>query len=226
MNETILVAEDELKISNLICKYLTVEGYKYLQADTGIKAVSQFMELKPDLVILDLMLPGIDGIAVCEEIRKTSSTPIIMLTARVDEIDRLMGFAKGADDYVCKPFNPKELMARVKAILRRSQPVKKDNLLTLGPIKLVIDEHCVWVNDKEVQLTQIEFNLLGTMMTKPNQVFSRENLLTASQGSYSESYERTIDFHIKNLRKKINTSPEYNYIKTIYGVGYKLLPSD
>lgn len=223
MNNTILVAEDEVKISELICKYLSVEGYNSLQANNGSEAISLFEEFKPDLIILDIMLPDIDGIAVCEKIRATSNTPIIMLTARTDEVDRLIGFAKGADDYVCKPFNPRELMARVKAIIRRSDPSPLKNILSQGPITLIINEHSTKINNKEIQLTQIEFNLLSTMMEKPSQVFSREELLTASQGTYSESYERTIDFHIKNLRKKINIDGKYNYIKTVYGIGYKLI---
>lgn len=221
MSGSILVVEDEVKIADWICKYLTLEGYSYHCARSGPEALSMFEEVNPSLIILDVMLPGMDGIAVCEKIRSHSDVPIIMLTARVDEVDRLIGFAKGADDYVCKPFIPKELMARIKAILRRTASPAKKDVLAHGPVILGISEHSLSVDGQEVQLTQIEFNILRTLMSSPTQVFSREDLLSAAHGKYTESYERTIDFHIKNVRKKVNIAGGTTYIKTVYGVGYK-----
>lgn len=224
MSHSILVVEDEAKISDLICKYLALEGYAYHQAGTGLAAVASFEKNNPDLIVLDIMLPDMDGMGVCEKIRAVSAVPIIMLTARVDEIDRLMGFAKGADDYICKPFHPRELVARVKAVLRRVSPAGAEKkILTHGPIVLSMDEHNVRVQGEEIQLTQIEFSLLSALMSNANKVFTREELLVASHDKYSESYERTIDFHIKNLRRKINPGNHTHYIKTVYGVGYRLL---
>lgn len=223
MRKTILVAEDEIKISNSICSFFSEEGYCSKQAKDGLEAIALFEEFNPDLIILDIMLPKMDGFLVCERIRATSSTPIIMLTGRVDEADKIMGFDKGVDDYVCKPFSPIELVARVKAILRRSSPVPVKNILSYGPITLVVNEHRVKVGNTDVQLTQMEFSLLGMLMAHPNQVFSREELLSSSQGNCTESYDRSIDFHIKNLRKKINIIRGFSYIKTVYGVGYKFL---
>lgn len=223
MNATVLIVEDEKKIAELISKYLVIEGFSCVRAENGEEALSLMAQLNPDVIILDVMLPGMDGVAVCEQVRRRSDVPIIMLTARVEEVDRLIGFAKGADDYVCKPFNPKELVARVHAILRRVRPPTQKNTLVHNDIELSVDEHTVKVSGTDVQLTQIEFTLLHTLMACPHQVFSREDLLTSVHGKYSESYERTIDFHIKNLRKKINAEAQTRYIKTIYGIGYKLL---
>ncbi len=223
MKKTILIAEDDIKISNSICNFLSREGYATKQAEDGSEALSMFALFNPDLVILDVMLPKLDGFLVCEKIRTTSNTPIIMLTGRINDADRLMGFNKGVDDYVCKPFNPKELMARVKAILRRVHPNPIQNTLIQGAITLIIDEHRVRVNSTDVQCTQMEFSLLNTLMTHPNQVFTREKLLSSAQGNGSESYDRTIDFHIKNIRKKINITQDLNYIKTVYGIGYRFL---
>ena len=222
MVKKILIAEDDRKIAELISKYLSIEGLEAKWAKDGVEAIEFTKEWSPDLCILDIMLPGIDGYSACETIRKASNVPVIMLTARIEEVDRLLGFSKGADDYVCKPFNPKELMARIQAILRRTAGENdKCDILSFGPIRLIRDEHKAVVDDRDITLTYIEFRLLWKLLGQPSRVYSREDLLTAIQGSYSEPYERTIDFHIKNLRKKLRTKDEYRFITTVYGVGYK-----
>jgi two-component system, OmpR family, response regulator BaeR len=219
----ILVVEDEAKISDLICKYLLLEGYDYAQVFDGVEALKNLDVLNPALIILDVMLPGLDGLSVCEKIREKSDVPIILLTARVQDVDRLMGFARGADDYVSKPFNPQELMARIKAILRRSTRRLQSATQQFEDLVLYVDEYRATVKQQELQLTQIEFKLLSVLVGHPTKVFTREELLVGSHGKYSESYERTIDFHIKNLRRKINIDDSLNYIKSVYGVGYKLI---
>jgi len=223
MNQTILVVEDEVKIADLVCKYLELENFTAMQAHNGQQALEQYFCYKPDLVVLDIMLPDMDGIEVCSHIRENAQTPVIMLTARVDEIDRLIGFAKGADDYVCKPFKPKELIARIHAVLRRSSPATPPHILKRGSLQIDTDAHSASIASVELNLTKIEFNLLCSLMQRPNKVFTREELLTSVQGKYSEGYERNIDTHIKNLRKKMNNeSTQQNSIRSIYGVGYKL----
>tara|TARA_R110002167_G_scaffold91458_1_gene246006 strand:- start:49155 stop:49841 length:687 start_codon:yes stop_codon:yes gene_type:complete len=221
----ILIIEDEIKIANLISKYLLLEGYTSSHVADGIDAIHCFEQCQTSLIILDVMLPSIDGIELCKSFRKITETPIIMLTARVDEIDQLIGFDVGADDYVCKPFKPKELMARIKAILKRVNYANGQNsaVIATGTITLDINSHKVYVKDKEVILTFNEFNLLKIFVECPNRVFSREELLNITQGKYFESYERTIDSHIKNLRKKLTKAePNTHHIKSIYGVGYQL----
>lgn len=223
MSDVILVVEDELRIADLVCKYLALERFEYVHAESGEEALAVINSQHIDLVLLDLMLPGIDGIEVCSRIRQSHNMPIIMLTARVDEIDRLIGFAKGADDYVCKPFMPKELMARINAVLRRVNKRKKIKMLSQGDLVLDTTSYAAKLDDTELNLTKIEFTLLATLMTHPNKVFTREELLTSVQGKYSVAYERNIDTHIKNIRKKIDSDiSEHSRIKSIYGVGYKL----
>ena len=220
---TVLVVEDEQRLSNVIAKYLVSENYECIQECNGALAIDRVEHCKPDLIILDIMLPDMDGYDVCKTIRKFSTVPIIMLTARVHESDRIHGFTAGADDYVCKPFSPQELMCRVSAILRRTYPANQTRTLCHGPLRLILDEHKVQVDGEDIVVTHTEFQLLKQMMEKPSQVFSREDLLNSTQGKYLEHYERTIDSHIKNLRKKINILDSMNYIKTVYGVGYKLV---
>ncbi|WP_105174688.1 MULTISPECIES: response regulator [unclassified Pseudoalteromonas] len=219
----ILVIEDEVKIAELIEKYLYLEGFKTSLIHEGNCALDAVNELNPDLIILDIMLPGTNGIELCSKIRQYSDVPIIMLTARVEEIDHLIGFDVGADDYVTKPFKPKELMARVKAILkRRRMPTNKPSTFTAGNIIVDPSEYKVLVKNEELKLTINEFSLLKILIASPNKVFSRQDLLTMTQGKYFESYERSIDSHIKNLRKKlIQADPDSHYIESIYGVGYK-----
>jgi two-component system, OmpR family, response regulator BaeR len=224
MNKTILVAEDDNKIAEIICKYLSLERFNVHQAQTGPQAIELFKTQNPDLIILDVMLPELTGTEVCENIRAHSNVPIIMISALADDSHRLDGFAHGTDDYLCKPFNPRELMARIKAILRRVNPAPSDStLITHGPICLHAEEQTVTVAGQSVGLTQIEFNMLQLLISSPNKVFSRENLLDKSHKHYAESDARSVDFHIKNLRRKINIQPDINYIKSVYGAGYKLI---
>lgn len=223
----ILIVEDEEKIANLISKYLTLEGFSFTHVADGKNVIPQFNQCQADLIILDVMLPNIDGIELCKSLREITDTPIIMLTARVDEIDRLIGFDVGADDYVCKPFKPKELMARIKAILKRvnREQSKNTTVIKKGIISLDTNSHKVFVKSQEVTLTLNEFNLLKIFLEHPNRVFSRQELLKITQGKYFESYERTIDSHIKNLRKKLTKAdPNTQHIKSIYGVGYQYIP--
>lgn len=224
MNKTILVAEDDPRIADLIGKYLDMEKFSHYKAHSGPEAIALFEKHRPDLVVLDIMLPQVDGATVCERIRAMSDVPIIMVTALGDDEDRLQGFAKGADDYLCKPFNPRELMARIKAILRRlnSSPDESTGM-TCGAIYMNPDERIVKVNGQSIDLTQIEFNMLHILMSHPNRVLSREELLDGSHEKYTESYSRSVDFHIKNLRRKINVTEDLKFIKAVYGVGYKLI---
>lgn len=223
----ILIVEDEVKIAIIIGKYLEAEGYEYTHVADGKDAVNTFKDCQPDLVVLDIMLPNVNGIDICKSLREFSHVPIVMLTARVEEIDTLIGFDVGADDYVCKPFKPKELMARVKAILYRaaiSSSKESASKIESGSITINISTHKVFVKDAEVTLTFNEFNLLKIFVESPEKVYSRQDLLKITQGKYFESYERTIDSHIKNLRKKLSKAdPDVQHIKSIYGVGYQYI---
>jgi two-component system response regulator BaeR len=220
----ILVVEDELKIAQLLQDYLIQAGYSVSCLSRG-DTVDEFVKRKsPDLILLDLMLPGKDGIEICRDVRKFSSVPIVMITARVEEVDRLLGLEMGADDYICKPFSPREAVARVKAVLRRSQSVPTVNMMIVGPIMLDCNSHFVEINGQQVNLTPSEFKLLEVMMSKPDRVFSRTDLVNRVQGYEFDGYERTIDSHIKNLRRKIDgLLPDKDIIVTVYGVGYKLI---
>ena len=220
--QNILIVEDEQKISDLLKDYLEKANYAVTTLERGDKVVRQVKKNLPDLILLDIMLPGMDGMDVCREIRKFSNVPIIMLTARVEEIDRLIGLELGADDYICKPFSPREVVARVKAVLRRFHPEPVEYQKTQGPITLIEDSHKVFVSDREVDLTPSEFGLLRFFMAHPDRVFSRNELISNVQGYDFDGYDRTIDTHIKNLRKKIaDHLPGKKIIHTVYGVGYK-----
>lgn len=221
--EHILVVEDELKIAELLKDYLNKEGFKVSCVSHGDEVVEKMKSMAPALMLLDLMLPGIDGITVCREIRKFSDIPIIMVTAKVEEIDRLIGLEMGADDYICKPFSPREVVARVKAVLRRARPTETPQRLVAGPIILNASTRQVTIDDSPLSLTPSEFGLLNVMIASPERVFSRSELLDKVQGYRFEGYDRTIDSHVKNLRKKISARlPGKDVIQTIYGVGYKL----
>jgi two-component system response regulator BaeR len=218
----ILVVEDEEKISRLLCDYLEKADYRTSTQANGDRVISQIKKDMPDLILLDIMLPGMDGIELCREIRKFSNVPIIMITARVEEIDRLLGLELGADDYICKPFSPREVVARVKAIFRRLHAEPRTHSLIIGSISLDDKTHQVMIDKQVLSLTPNEFGLLKNMMTRPNRVFSRSELINRVQGYDFEGYDRTIDTHIKNLRKKIAQKlPGQEIISTIYGVGYK-----
>lgn len=218
----ILVVEDEKKIADLICDYLKAADFRTSTLSRGDRVVSQIKKEPPDLIILDIMLPGMDGMAICREIRKFSNVPIIMLTARVEEIDRLLGLELGADDYICKPFSPREVVARVKTIFRRVHTEIPSHRLVAGPISLDTESHQVIINQQPLSLTPNEFGLLKSMMSQPNRVFSRSELINRVQGYEFEGYDRTVDTHIKNLRKKISQKlPGQDIISTVYGIGYK-----
>jgi two-component system, OmpR family, response regulator BaeR len=221
-NRQILVIEDEIKISRVLCEYLERAGYGVFCLMRGDEVIPQVKKNAPALILLDIMLPGMDGMEVCRELRKFSSIPVIMITARVDEIDRLLGLELGADDYICKPFSPREVVARVKAVLRRTQPRQSEEHLTVGEVSLDEQRHQVLVGGKEVKLTPCEFQLLKALLAHPNRVFSRSELLNLVQGYDFEGYDRTIDTHIKNLRKKVSTmAPGQELVSTVYGIGYK-----
>jgi two-component system OmpR family response regulator len=223
MNKRILVVDDEEWVRELVGRYLEAAGFDVVIAADGRKALTQFDSHRPDLVILDWMLPGLDGLEVAARIRKESSVPIIMLTARTEEGDRIKGLEFGADDYVVKPFSTRELEARVRAVLRRSQGNSaKAALLESGEIRVEIDQHEVHVGDRLVDLSSMEFDLLVFLMEHPGRVFTRLELLEALRGTTYESFERSIDSHIKRLRQKIEPDPKApRYVKTVFGVGYK-----
>ncbi len=224
MNKTILVAEDDTKIAEIICKYLSLEDFNVSQVRTGRQALAAFTATGADLIILDVMLPELTGTQVCEQIRAQSNVPVIMISALADDSHRLEGFAHGTDDYLCKPFNPRELIARVKAILRRTGPQQAEtSTISHGPIYLYPEQQRVTVAGHTIVLTPIEFNMLLLLISSPSKVFSRESLLDKSHKHYAEYDARSVDFHIKNLRRKINIQADIQYIKSVYGAGYKLI---
>jgi DNA-binding response OmpR family regulator len=219
----ILVVDDEQKIVDIVKAYLEREGFRVLVASDGKSAIDIFRREKPDLMVLDLMLPGISGHDVCRTLRKESEVPIVMLTARDEVTDKIVGLELGADDYITKPFDPRELVARVKAVLRR-QEVKAtpSRVITSGELSMDLDKRVVHRSGKTLDLTATEFDLLHAMAEVPGRVFSRLQLLDKVQGQAFEGYERTIDSHIRNLRKKIEPEPDHpQYVLTVYGVGYK-----
>ncbi len=224
MSKTIMIVDDEKRLVSLVESYLIQEGYRVVSANNGVEALPIASREKPDLIILDLMMPEMDGYGFMREHRKELDTPIILLTARVDDDERVIGLELGADDYVTKPFRPRELVARVRAVLRRagkSEP--KAKLLQVADISLDRDTRAVMVAGRPVDLTPSEFDLLAALLNSPGRVFSRLDLLDILQGIRYEGYERTIDTHIKNLRAKIEPdSRSPRYIETVYGVGYRL----
>jgi len=216
----VLVVDDEQEIVRVVQAYLERAGYKVVTAGDGQMALHQFRHERPDLIVLDLMLPELDGLDVCRAIRKESNVPIIMLTARVEEVDKLIGLELGADDYITKPFSPRELVARVRAVLRRVQSQEPATpLITAGEVTIDPDRRRVTVRGREVHFTPTEFELLRVLASTPGRVFSRMELLDRIQGESYIGYERTIDAHIKNIRRKMG--PESRLIETIYGVGYR-----
>jgi DNA-binding response OmpR family regulator len=227
MGSRILVVDDEVQIVRVLRGYLEKAGFTVLTAHDGEEALRIARQESPDLVILDLMLPGIDGLDACRMLRKESNVPIIMLTARVEETDRIIGLEVGADDYVTKPFSPREIVARVRAVLRRTRGAEMapedDEILEMGNLRLDIARHSLMIGERMVELTPSEFEILRAMMRAPARVFTRVQLLEAAQGVAYEGYERTIDTHIKNLRQKIETEPRRpQYLHTVHGVGYKM----
>lgn len=221
--KTILVVDDEPKIVTLARDYLVRAGFAVLTAGDGKSALAAARTDKPDLVILDLGLPEMDGLDVARALRKDSNVPIIMLTARGEETDKLVGLELGADDYITKPFSPKEMVARVRAVLRRFESANAGaETIRVADLTLDVPRMRVTAGDRAVQVTPTEFQLLATLAREPGRIFTRAQLLDAVRGVAFESYERAIDAHIKNLRRKIEPNPrEPRYILMVYGVGYK-----
>lgn len=221
----ILIVDDEAKIVQLARDYLEHAGFSVLTAGDGKTALAAVRAEKPDLVILDLGLPGMDGLDVTRAMRRESNVPIIMLTARTEETDKLVGLEMGADDYITKPFSPKEMVARVRVVLRRLDSSRENvgaETLRAADVTLDIPRMRVTVGERDVQVTPTEFQLLATLAREPGRIFTRAQLLDAVRGVAFESYERAIDAHIKNIRRKIEPDPhEPRYILMVYGVGYK-----
>jgi two-component system alkaline phosphatase synthesis response regulator PhoP len=218
----VLVVDDDVKTVELVRLYLDRDGYQVLTAYDGVEALRQARESNPDLVVLDLMLPDIDGLEVCRSLRRESDVPIIMLTARTTDRDKLTGLDLGADDYVTKPFSPKELAARVRAVLRRLPGERGPEEIKSGELSMNFTTHEAWLGDRPLGLTSVEFKLLGVLAKEPGRVFSRANLIEEALGYDFEGFDRTIDVHILNLRRKVEPDPgRPRYIKTVYGVGYK-----
>jgi DNA-binding response OmpR family regulator len=223
MPQTILIVDDETKLRQMIRLYLEQENYRVVEAANGRDALFVARESKPDLVILDLMMPEMNGYDFMRAYSKEAEVPVIMLTARVEDQDKILGLELGADDYVTKPFNVRELTARVRAVLRRGQRAASEpDLLRAADIVLDRTKVLVTVGERDVELTRSEFELLAVLMSSPGRVFSRLDLLDRMSGDAYEGYERTIDVHIRNLRGKIESDPKHpQYIETVYGMGYR-----
>jgi DNA-binding response OmpR family regulator len=223
MAKTIMVVDDEPRLVSLVEAYLTQEGFRVVTAGDGRQALFLARQEKPDLIVLDIMMPEMDGYDFMRLHRKEQETPIILLTARVEDDDKVLGLELGADDYLTKPFRPRELVARIRAVLRRMGQVRPSaQVLRAGDISVDRETHTVQVADRYVDLTPSEFDLLATLMSFPGRAYSRLELLDRIQGVAYEGYERTIDVHVKNLRAKIEAEPRTpRYIQTVYGVGYR-----
>ena len=220
----ILIVEDEPKIATLLADYLQAHGgYSTRIVNRGDEALDEFRKACPDLVLLDLMLPGLDGIEVCKRLRAESSVPIIMVTARVEEIDRLLGLELGADDYICKPFSPREVVARVKAVLRRS--THSEAGAAGHGLHIDSERFLASYGGKPLDLTPVEFALLKSLHAKPGRVFSREQLMDLMYSDYRVVSDRAVDTHVKNLRRKIAAvAPDLELIESVYGLGYRYAP--
>jgi len=220
---TVLVVEDEIEIARVVRDYLDNAGFEVIVVGDGGSAIASVRSAKPDLLVLDLGLPGRDGLDVAREIRRWSNTPIVMLTARGDETDRVVGLELGADDYVVKPFSPKELVARIRAVLRRTRAAERGaEILRAADVEVDTGKMRVAVAGRPVELTPTEFQLLSTLVAEPGRVFTRGQLLDAVHGVAIESYERAIDAHVKNIRRKIEPEPgSPRYVLTVHGVGYR-----
>jgi len=219
---TILIVEDEAKLARLLSDYLEkIGGYQTHWVARGDEVMQVFEEISPQLVLLDLMLPGMDGLEVCKAIRTQSEVPVIMVTALVEEIDRLLGLELGADDYICKPFSPREVVARVKAVLRRANPAAEK--APLSGLQMDEERHAASVDGKQLKLSPVEFALLSRLAAQPGRVFSRDQLMSVIYSDYRIVSDRTVDTHVKNLRRKLaDASPDSHLIESVYGVGYRL----
>lgn len=223
----ILIVEDEPELVKVLRSYLEQAGFEVIAAYRGDTGLSAWENERPDLIILDLNLPGLDGLDVAREVRRKAETPILMLTARADEVDELIGLEIGADDYIAKPYSPRIVVARVRALLRRSEAAaEKRKVLRIADLEIDLDGHTVRRANEIVELTPTEFSLLATLAAQPGRAFTRLQLLEASQGAAYEGYERTIDAHIKNLRSKLEYEPKNpRYVETVFGIGYRFARS-
>lgn len=220
----VLVVDDDVKTVELVKLYLNRDGYRVLTAYDGIEALSLARESHPDLIVLDLMLPGLDGLQVCQTLRTESDVPIIMLTARTTDEDKLTGLGLGADDYVTKPFSPRELATRVRAVLRRIPGERGPAEIKHGALTVDFGKHEASLGGRSLNLTPIEFKLLGVLAREAGMVLSRAQLIEKALGYDFEGFDRTIDVHILNLRRKLESDPNHpRYIKTVYGAGYKFM---
>ncbi len=224
ISKKILVVDDEPHIVKIVKAYLEKAGFRVVTAGEGKGAISLFQSEKPDFMILDLNMPGMDGLDVCRAIRRESNIPILMLTARVEEADRLIGLELGADDYVLKPFSPREVVARVSTIFRRTDASPTwSEIIEIDGLRIDLQQHTVERSGVSIDLTPTEFDILVVLARQPKRVFTRLQIMEQAQGSAFEGYERTIDAHIKNLRIKLEPNPKRpTYIQTVFGVGYKL----
>jgi len=220
----VLVVDDDTKTVELVRLYLNRDGYRVITAGDGHEALKLAREARPDLIVLDLMLPGIDGLEVCRVLRQESEVPIIMLTALTTDDDRLRGLDLGADDYVSKPFSPRELAARVRAVLRRLPGERGPEKIEHGALTVNFMKHEAYLAGRPLHLTPIEFKVLGTLVKEPGRVFSRAQIIDKALGHDFDGFDRTIDVHILKLRRKLEPDPRHpSYIQTVYGAGYKLL---
>ena len=227
MDSLILLVEDEKKILDMLSKHLRQEGFGVALATDGLEALQIWQDIKPDLIVLDLMLPGLSGWEVLKRIRQKNNTPIIVLTARADEVDKLLGLELGADDYITKPFSPRELALRIKAVLRRSRPNEPITNISFSNLSINPERLEALIGDTPLALTPTEFKILLLLAENPGQVFSRLHILDRVFGDIYEGYERTIDTHISNLRHKIEATGKSEVsIKTVYGIGYKLVAEE
>lgn len=224
MQYSVAIVDDDVKLTKLLQTYFEKDGFVTMQAHEGLEAVKLIKERNPDIIILDLMLPGIDGWEVCRRVRRETDIPILMLTARDEETDRLIGLEMGADDYVTKPFSPREVVARAKVILRRSKKAApmKTEVVRIGNLSIDFQRHEIKKNGEVVEVTPTEFKIIELLTTNPGRVYTRLQMVEYIQEFAFEGYERTVDAHIKNLRRKLEENPkEPQYIITVYGVGYK-----
>jgi DNA-binding response OmpR family regulator len=221
--EKIMIVDDEKDIVDFVKAYLEKEGYPTIEAYDGEAAIDLWHEHKPNLIVLDILMPNLDGLAFCRRVREESRVPIIILSAKSEESDKLLGLELGADDYMIKPFSPRELVARIRAVLRRHAACsERMDIIIEGPVSIDSGSHRVELEGHEVPLTPMELRILTAFAAHPGQVLSREELIGVTQGDYYEGYDRNIDTHIKNIRKKMeNIATDWSFIETVYGVGYR-----
>ncbi len=226
MTKTILIVDDKANMRAMVRDYLVGENFRVVVAENGQQALYTARQEKPDLILLDIMMPKMDGYEFLRAYRKEQNTPVILLTARLEETDKVLGLELGADDYITKPFGMRELVARIRAVLRRATPEQPfDEVARVAGVCLNKSNHEVWVNEKQVELTPSEFDLLAVLISSPGRVFSRLDLLEKLQGTRFEGVARTIDVHVRNLRIKIEPDPSSpQYIETVFGVGYRFRP--